>query len=142
MTNSKPDYYLHKQITNALARDGFSPDLRLMRGWLFSRDDGVALMVDYDILDRSQPFTYTEYIEEQNRLMRNSKSLYRWLVESPEEIETLVQKISFCLNHEYDEDDKKVRVYGGDRSMSAVDPTAPEAFFEQAFIDVYNTPQI
>ncbi|MBN2808620.1 MAG: DEAD/DEAH box helicase [Deltaproteobacteria bacterium] len=137
MTTSEPEYYLHGQVTTALATDGFSPHVRLMRGWLFSRSDGVKLMVDYDIRDRSKPFTYTEYIEEQNRLMRNSKSLYRWLVESPADVEPLLHQLRFCLHHGYDEDDNKVRAAGVNRAKQAIDPTAPEAFFEQAFIDVY-----
>jgi len=137
MTTANPEYYLHNRVTIALAIDGFTPHSRLMRGWLFTRNDGVKLMVDYDIRDHSNPFTYTEYIEEQNRWMRNSKSLYRWLVERPDDIEYLVQKTSFCLHHGYDEDDNHVKVFGGNRTLQAIDPTAPEAFFEQAFIDVY-----
>jgi len=136
MKNSK-HYYLHKEIVAALAIDGFSPDSHLMRGYLFTRNDGINLMVDYDIRDHSSPFTYTEYIEEQNRLMRLSKSLYRWLVENPADIETLIQKIRFCLHSKYDEDDNRIKVFGGDRTSQAIDPTAPEAFFEQAFIEIY-----
>ena len=124
------------QILSArLGSLGFYFKAYLLRGALFHHPDtDTALIVDHLICDRSYPFSYTEYIKEQNTLMHEHGSLYRLIVDNECELENACLLLDAYLSGQFNEDDIRS---GGNRTLSEVDPTLPEAYFEQAFIDCY-----
>ena len=123
-------------LTQALESLGFAHSGPMLRGALFDRPDGVAVAVDHQICDNRSPFDYSTYCDEQNRLMNQYPSLFRGVVDRLEDVEPLRFQVLGLLNHSYEDTDTVVQG-SANREFSAIDPTMPEALFEQAFIDVY-----
>ncbi len=122
-------------LTAELARLGFYQTQSLLRGALFVQPySQVALMVDHQICDRNHPYSYSEYTKEQNLLMHRHSALYRIVADDQAELEQQLQLLQACLRQEFSEGEIKA---GGNRSLSEIDPSLPEAYFEQAFIDCY-----
>ncbi len=131
-----PSEWLCK-ITNSFSDLGFNYQKSLMRGALFTRSDSQAVMLDYGITDAKFPFRYSEYTEEQNALMHHYKSLYRLIVDSEEDLIEAARSLEMFINKSYEESEQKVQSHGINRHKESIDPTAPEAYFEKAFLDVY-----
>ncbi len=134
MNDNKPEIF--EQIECALIELGFVFKAHMLRGFLFVGSDSTAIAVDHMICNRSTPFTYSAYTAEQNQLMASYDRFFRFVVDTDEDIVSLKSSISFLLNRTFEDGDLE-QVAGGDRQVQAIDPTAPEAYFEQAFIDCY-----
>ena len=121
-------------LEKALNKYNFSFEKKLLRSFLFVKNN-IAILVDYDICNSNYPFSYTEYTKEQNLIMSQYKSTFRFIVDSIEDIAILDKDISKYLDKSFGED--KIKSSGANRELQEVDPTIPEAYFEQAFIETY-----
>jgi len=124
------------QLHKILGSMGFTYKNTLLRGLLFENlSQNMALIIDYEICNSSFPFSYTEYTKEQNSLMHQYNKVYRFMVDDEDEIETLTIELKKYLqvNHE----DSQIHFSGSHRELVEIDPTLPEAYFEQAFIETY-----
>jgi superfamily II DNA or RNA helicase len=127
---------LKLQLTKTLNIFGFYESKNLLRGLLFENSkNNDAIIIDYEIYNKQFPFSYTEYTKEQNNLMFKYRSTYRFVIDSLDDIESLNKKLSYYLKKDFTED--KIKSSGANRELSEIDPTIPEAYFEQAFIETF-----
>ncbi len=127
---------LKQELTEILNPLGFYENTNLLRGLYFdNKAQTKAIIIDYEICNKKYPFSYTEYTKEQNSLMDNYLSVYRFIVDNSSDIKILETELSSFLNENFQED--KIKVSGVNRALVEIDPTIPEAYFEQAFIEMY-----
>jgi len=127
---------LELKLTQVLNEFGFVKYESLLRGILFvNSGNDKSIIIDYQICNQLYPFSYTEYTKEQNYLMNEYSSVFRFFVNSEEDLSFLKIELPQYINKNFEED--KIKISGVNRELVEVDPTVPEAYFEQAFIDVY-----
>ena len=127
---------LKLQLIKTLTALGFYENTPLLRGLFFTNKTKTkAIIIDYKICNKLSPFSYTEYTKEQNNLMGNYLSVYRFMVDNNDDIEILKTELLFYLDKNFQED--KIKVSGTNRALTEIDPTIPESYFEQAFIETY-----
>lgn len=119
-----------------LEKFNFRLSRELLRGLLFEDDQGTALLVDYLICDRTFPFEYPTYSDEQNRLMHQYPRVYRAMVDSESELDALESLLANLGSRGY-EDGSGFGQGATNRERTSVDPTVPEAYFEDAFIETF-----
>jgi superfamily II DNA or RNA helicase len=118
----------------SLSKLGFLFDRKLLRSFLFTNKD-IAIIIDYDICNSNFPFSYTEYTKEQNLIMFQYKSVYRFIVDDVDDVIQLEIALPNLISGTFGED--SIKTSGVNRELVEVDPTIPEAYFEQAFIETY-----
>jgi len=127
---------LEEALIKTIAVSGFKKEMNLLRGLLFvNYENNKAVIVDHDICNSSYPFSYIEYTKEQNNLMFKYSSVYRFIVDNYDDLIDLKFKLNHFLKADFTED--KIKTSGVNRELVEIDPTIPEAYFEQAFIDTY-----
>lgn len=127
---------LKKELKEVLKNFNFKEEEALLRSVLFEdKTNNQAIIIDHNICNRNTPFSYTEYTKEQNTLMSKYKSVYRFMVDDLEDVSSLKKELSLYLGNNFEED--KIKINGVNREFVEIDPTLPEAYFEQAFIDTY-----
>lgn len=119
-----------------LRRIGFQASRQLLRGYLFERPDGTAVILDHAITDQRYFFDYNQYSEEQNHLAYQHRALYRFVVDDRDDLTTALTALTDLLGKQFESRDAFV-ANAAERELTAIDPTLPEAYFEQAFIDVF-----
>jgi len=123
-------------LNDTLNKFGFIFKCILLRGLLFEDENQKkALIIDHEICNRDYPFSYTEYTKEQNLLMHNYSSVYRFVVDDEADIEILKEELNKYLYVNFE--DSKIKFSGTNRQLVEIDPTIPEAYFEQVFIETY-----
>lgn len=127
---------LLRHARKQFARLGFTFQAPAFRGALFVNPATcLALLLDYQICDSRHPFPYTLYTKEQNALMHKYQGLFRFMADTPDDITQACLTLERLLNREFAED--SIQTKGRHRQWHDIDPTMPEALFEQAFIDCY-----
>src|SRR5438552_2796271 len=116
---------LSSQLRGSLSKLGFYHFVSLLHGELFKREDGVALAIDHNICD-PPIFSYAEYSDEQNSLMKSCPALFRGMVNCEADVADLCRFLTTLLNQDYETEDAAQRSYQN-RELSMIDPTAPEA---------------
>ena len=115
----------------------FSQCKNLLRGHLYTnKKSSISVIVDIDICNIDNPFSYEEYTKEQNELMFSSNRVYRFLINDKNDLDYAKEQLYRFINMDFSED-MNTRSCGIDREHEAIDPSVPEAYFEQAFSDVY-----
>jgi len=125
---------LKKDIRNFL-KNIFDFEKELLRGFLLVDSNNNAIIIDYQICDKTNPFKYNEYTKEQNSLISKYNSCYRFVIDDKKDFEEFKSIYSHIQNHNFNEDNIKQR--GTNRELKEIDPTLPEAYFESAFINCY-----
>jgi hypothetical protein len=119
-----------------LSANGFSFHAPAFRGALFvNPDTSQAVLLDHRICDTQYPFAYTLYTKEQNALMHKYQGVFRFMADTRDDLEDAARTLERLLNREFAED--SIQTKGRHRHWHDIDPTMPEALFEQAFIDCY-----
>lgn len=130
------DNRLKEKLKEVLKNFNFKEKETLLRGILFEDiTNNKAVIIDYYICNTKTPFSYTEYTKEQNILMSRYKSVYRFMVDDLDDISILKQELSLYMSNNFEED--QIKISGVNRELVEIDPTLPEAYFEQAFIETY-----
>jgi hypothetical protein len=115
---------------------GFSFHSPAFRGALFTNPDtSQAVLLDHRICDTRYPFAYTLYTKEQNALMHKYRGVFRFMADTRDDLADAARTLDRLLNREFAED--SIQTKGRHRHWHDIDPTMPEALFEQAFIDCY-----
>lgn len=68
-----------KTNTLEFLEGNFVINKELIRGFLLTDSNNNAIMIDYQICDKTNPFKYNEYTKEQNSLMFKYDSCFRFL---------------------------------------------------------------
>lgn len=93
-----------------------------------------CLIIDQNIcLLKNYP--YVEYTQAQNRLMQHYDKVFRFLHEGGNGVDLLLTEIECFLNEE--SDPEKIRYTGRNRHEQEIDPTLPEARFEDCFLEAF-----
>lgn len=132
------DKDLLEKAEQVLSIHGFLFSKFMLRGSLFIREkekDREAILLDHLICDKRFPYEYTEYTKEQNALMHSYGRLFRFVVDNSQELSEAEHLLKRLQLEDYSDD--KIDTRGRNRGLAEVDPTIPEAFFEQAFIDCF-----
>lgn len=127
---------LKSEIVNELKELGLSHKDVALRGELFEiTAKNVGVLIDYKITEKKNAFSYSDYTKEQNGLMAKYDKLFRFMLNETKDIPKLKDELLKLLNEDFEEESILQR--GINRSKEAIDPTCPEALFEQAFIETY-----
>jgi phage repressor protein C with HTH and peptisase S24 domain len=119
-----------------LSANGFFFNAPAFRGGLFvNPDTSQAVLLDHRICDTQYPFAYTLYTKEQNALMHKYRGVFRFMADTRDDLADAARTLDRLLNREFAED--SIQTKGRHRHWHDIDPTMPEALFEQAFIDCY-----
>ncbi|HSL62825.1 MAG TPA: DEAD/DEAH box helicase family protein, partial [Desulfotignum sp.] len=115
---------------------GFFFHAPAFRGALFvNPDTSQAVLLDHRICDTQYPFAYTLYTKEQNALMHKYRGVFRFMADTRDGLADAARTLDHLLHSDFFEDD--IHSAGRHRQWHDIDPTLPEASFEQAFIDCY-----
>ena len=121
--------------------DGFHFSKLTFRGSLFTRvDRSASILLDHLVCDSDFSYEYNEYTKEQNALMHEHEKLFRFFVDDAQDLKEARSLLKRLLAEEFSEDE--INVSGRDRELADIDPTMPEACFEQAFIDCFGRDQL
>lgn len=130
------DERLKEAIVKQFRDKGYENFGTTLRGLLFVKNiNSSAVIIDHDICNKNSEFSYTEYVKEQNSLMYRYNNLYRFLINNHTDIRDVVTQLEQFLKKDFNEDEIHKR--GRNREFQEIDPTIPEALFEQAFIETY-----
>lgn len=125
---------IFKQVANFLISQEFTFKKDLLRGVLFEQNK-QAVIIDFCICNNENPFQYVEYTKEQNLLMFKYDSIYRFVVDNQNDFEEF--KTLFFRIQKKEWSEENIKTSGKNRELKEIDPSIPEAYFEQAFIEVY-----
>ena len=114
---------------------GFEQVSRENTGCTFLRErDDICLVIDSGICELSD-YPYVAYTSVQNELMAAHNQVYRFLHDPESPVDTLQREITLFLDGE--SDPEQIRRFGGNRAEQDIDPTLPEATFEDCFLEVF-----
>jgi len=101
--------------------------------FFYSKDSSDCIIVDNNICKLSD-YHYIDYTTRQNSLMNDYDRVFRFLpdIHDPD---SLSIELDLLLNGEPDPD--VIRRHGGNRAEQNIDPSLPEAEFEESFIEAY-----
>lgn len=132
----KFDKDLLSLASKKILRYGFQHVRYTLRGCLFIiKEKNTAILMDHLICDVRYPYDYSEYTKEQNSLMHQYNKLFRFSLDSSQELDEIIQLLDRFFNGDFNED--KISINGENRELQEVDTTLPEAWFEQIFIDCF-----
>ena len=94
----------------------------------------VSIIIDIDICERNG-LQYIDYTATQNMLTNKNGQLFRFLLSDHESTKELADHIQAFLSG--DKESEILRKFGGNRTEQDIDPTPPEAAFEDLFIDTF-----
>ncbi len=98
-------------------------------------NDDTGILVDIDICNL-EGHDYIDYTSHQNELMHRHQRLFRFLFDpTTETTAALVSRIAFFLDG--NEEPEALKLFGRNRQEQEIDPTRPEATFEEAFITAF-----
>ncbi len=124
------------RISSCLEPVGFHLVNIVETGCIYDDQQGTCLILDQGICDLDpRVYPYVEYTSLQNQLFYNHERVFRFLLDEGTDLENLQERLRYFL--EGGEDPEKVRRFGGNREEQAIDPTRPEAEFEEAFIEAF-----
>lgn len=108
----------------------------LLRGVLYSNSEqDLAVIVDRNICNKENPFNYSEYTKEQNEIVFSCGRVFRFAVDNEPDFFEMQELLPRLISGEFD--DIIPASKGQDRELHCIDPTVPEAYFEDAFCEVF-----
>ncbi len=124
-------------LAELLSSLGFSQVETVETGFIYDDGCGSCVVVDVGICELKN-FRYVDYTHLQNSLFFRYDRVLRFLYPADESTNSLREEINFFLCGEDDPD--KIRRFGRNRSEQDIDPTRPEATFEDCFIEAFGEP--
>ena len=93
-----------------------------------------AVIIDTAICSL-RDYAYVDYTYSQNLLMHRYEQVFRFLADDPEAVESVLEEIRFFLGE--DDDPALLKCSGRYRTETDIDPTLPEAIFEDCLIEAF-----
>ncbi len=104
-------------------------------GYFFKhKSKNISLVIDTAICNLKN-YYYVDYTSSQNKLFHDYDIVLRFLFDNTTTIEELTNEIQFFLQG--GEDIEKITHFGRNRTEQDIDPTLPEATFEEHFIEAF-----
>lgn len=111
----------------------------LLTGMVFEEKGGdTCIVVDIGIC-QLQDYSYVEYTTAQNQLMHQYRRVFRFLHDGDESDLEFIEKVRYFL--EGGDDPDTLRQFGRNRQEQDIDPSRPEAVFEDTFIAAFGDRQ-
>lgn len=128
---------MRQRIDSWLGREGFI-HTRTAKCSLFYEDDtGRAIIIDQGICEDTG-LSYTEYTREQNFWMSSHRYLFRFLIDTLEDLKEARHQLQLLSRRMEDEPEElELGRSVADRSLTAIDPSPLESSFEDMFFDLY-----
>lgn len=126
------DTTLLRDADAVLESHGFGSERDTLTGRLYRHADGRVVLLEAGTCELRE-MAYVDYTSEQNFLMHEAGSLFRFLVDVPEDVEMLRKDLPLLLKGDWDLE--KMRQRGANRAETHPDPTNPEQTFEDAFVE-------
>jgi len=124
-----------QQLTSTLFSIGFRKIIKNNTSCIFKNfKTETCIIIDIDIC-KPNGLQYIDYTTSQNNLVDQDSKLFRFLLSDYKSIKELSEEIQIYLSG-----DKQIEIlkrFGRDRTESDIDPTPPEAAFEDLFIDAF-----
>jgi superfamily II DNA or RNA helicase len=96
----------------------------------------LAVIVDHNICDRENTFSYSEYTKEQNEIFFSFATVFRFLIDDEVDFLEMKEILSLLVSGEFCDDVTPISK-GMNREIQCVDPSVPESYFEDAFCEVF-----
>jgi superfamily II DNA or RNA helicase len=123
------------KMTRWLSDLGFDLFSREETGLFFQNaSKDTCLIIDQNICSLKN-YLYVEYTQTQNRLMQLYDRVFRFLHEDGNSVDSLNTEIACFINEE--SDPERIRSTGRNRHEQDIDPTMPEAQFEDCFLEAF-----
>ena len=114
---------------------GFEQLAQTSTGCTFLRKkDDICLVIDSGICELSD-YPYVAYTSAQNELMSAHNQVFRFLYDPKSSVNTIQDEITMLLEGE--SDPEQIRRLGRNRTEQDIDPTLPEATFEECFLEAF-----
>jgi superfamily II DNA or RNA helicase/SOS-response transcriptional repressor LexA len=124
-----------KSISSEVSERGFILSSTDETGRVFiNTESDICIIIDNDICS-IDGHSYVEYTSRQNSLMHRHSKVFRFLYDKTDSTSDLIKEIDFFLDDEGDPE--ALRVSGRNRTEQDIDPTMPEAIFEDCFIEAF-----
>lgn len=124
------EYDLH----NLLEPQGFSYVRSIDSGFIYEDGGGTCIIIDVGICDLSA-YQYVDYTSTQNIYVHNYDRLFRFLYNPDEPLTELLKETEFFLDG--GEETDAIKHFGRNREEQDIDPSRPEAEFEDCFIAAF-----
>jgi superfamily II DNA or RNA helicase/SOS-response transcriptional repressor LexA len=125
----------NKSIGSFLTEKGFYESSSDATGKIFiNSSSDTCIIIDTEICSLPDHH-YVDYTSRQNNLMHRYSQVFRFLSEPSDSLESLEREITFFLEEE--DDPNQVSRFGRNRTEQDIDPTMPEAIFEDCFIEAF-----
>ncbi|MBL7050092.1 MAG: DEAD/DEAH box helicase family protein [Nitrospira sp.] len=126
---------VHDDIVSEMADIGMSLFSSERSGLLFHDSlKNTCIVIDVGICDAVN-YQYVDYTSRQNDLFNRYQQVYRFLHNQNDSLTTLMNEVREFINN--DADPEGLRCFGRNRTEQDIDPTMPEAVFEDCFIDAF-----
>ncbi|ORJ63412.1 DEAD/DEAH box helicase family protein [Geothermobacter hydrogeniphilus] len=127
-------FALSHSLHDVLESFGFTILKTIESGFVYENRDDTCIVVDVGICDL-EDYRYVDYTSVQNSLFFEYERVFRFFYEEGQPVQLLKAEIDFFLNGA--DDPEKINRFGRNRSEQDVDPTRPEALFEDCFIEAF-----
>ncbi|MBU2515890.1 DEAD/DEAH box helicase family protein [bacterium] len=123
------------EIVQLAAELNFSHTFSEKTGYVFQQRETKTCLIIDTVICNLDNYYYVDYTSHQNKLFHENERVLRFLHEENGDINELKEEILFFLQGE--DDVEKVTRFGRDRTKHDIDPTQPEAEFEDYFIEAF-----
>ena len=128
------------KLTETLADKGFRLLSLEKTGSFFQHStEKISLIIDTDICELPD-YQYIDYTTRQNSLIHSSDKVFRFLFTETDTPDDLLSEIDTFLNNE--PDPEKISKFGRNRTEQDIDPSRPEATFEDHFIEAFESAKL
>ncbi len=128
---------LTTRIDSFLSTFNLTETKSLLRGILYSTSNmDLAVIVDHNICNRENTFSYSEYTKEQNEIFFSFATVFRFLVDDEAGFLEMKEMLPLLVSGEFCDDVTPISK-GMNRELQCADPTVPESYYEDAFCEVF-----
>ena len=122
---------IEKKITHRLQQRGYQLNAIKETGLIYeNRRESICIKIDINICEKSS-YPYISYTSLQNELVHQYNKFLRFSVSSVDDLERFEDDLEIFTGYEVEAD--KLKHYGANRQEQEIDPTLPEATFEECF---------
>ncbi len=122
---------IKKELDSILKGEGYSFDEYLETGLIYVNENkSTCLKIDIDICNRNK-YQYISYTSVQNELVNKYDLFLRFSISTIHDLDRFLIEFRFFTKAE--SEPEKLKQYGANREELEIDPTLPEATFEECF---------
>ena len=126
-----PVKQIEKEVTRRLQQRGYQLRATKNTGLIYeNREESVCIKIDINICEMSS-YPYISYTSLQNELVHQYNRFLRFTLSSVDDLERFEDELEIFTGSKDEAD--RLKNYGANRQEQEIDPTLPEATFEECF---------